>query len=50
VKEFIIYKLVKRRDHLGDLRNRLENNIQMDFKYIRYKGADWIQLAHGRMQ
>jgi hypothetical protein len=34
----------------GRLRCSLEYNIKMDLREIGFDGANWIQLAHGRVQ
>jgi hypothetical protein len=31
--------------HIGKYRLRWEDNIKMDFKYIGWKGVDWIGLG-----
>jgi hypothetical protein len=35
---------------LGRLKCRYENNIKKDFREIRCKGVDWIQLAQDNLQ
>jgi hypothetical protein len=35
---------------LGRPRRRWEDNIKMDFREIGIYGANWIQLAHDRVQ
>jgi hypothetical protein len=35
---------------LGRRRRRLEDNIKMDLREIGIDGANWIQLAHDRIQ
>jgi hypothetical protein len=33
---------------IGRPRSRSEDNIKMDFRYIRWGGMDWIHLAQDR--
>jgi hypothetical protein len=43
-------KTLKGRDHLDVLGVRLEDNIRMDLREIRWVGVDWMQLAQDRDQ
>jgi hypothetical protein len=35
---------------LGRPRHKWEDNIEMDLRYIRIDGANWIRLAQDRVQ
>jgi hypothetical protein len=40
---------MKGRDHSEDV-NVIENNIRMDFRYIKWEVVDWIHLTKDRDQ
>jgi hypothetical protein len=49
-----VYRVLVRRSEgkrpLGRLRRRWEDNIKMDLRDIGIDGANWIRLAHDRVQ